>query len=499
MVRERIYSWLFTPRDIASLVVYRVFFGLLMAHDALRYVLVGWVYSHYIEPPLTFQFVGFLWVKPLPAPLMYAVFGLMVGSGVALALGAYYRASATLYFLCHTYIFLVAAEYYLNHAYLISIIAFVMIFVPAHRAASVDVVRRPEIYSRQVHRWAYWLLLGTFCVVYVYGAVAKMNADWFAGEPIRHWMADRAATAPAWAAALLRDERVVQFVAYGGMLFDLIAPALLLYKPTRVLGICTSVAFHLTNDWLFDIGVFPWFMLASTTLFFEPDWPRRLPDIGARLSRYFDELGAPEEPAPDPLAVTPRKQRWVVGLMSLYFAYQLLVPLRHLLYPGDVAWNEEGHNFSWRMKLRNKFGDYTLRVVDKQTGEQWTVDPRSQLGDRQYRKSNGRPDMLLQYVHYLRDAYRRDYGKDVAIYADIEVSLNYRAPQRFVDPEVDLAAEPIGFGHYDWVLPFEDTPLPVPVPPVERHLGPVAHRMSVAARMRGSNVIRRKAASQATR
>ena len=74
-------------------------------------------------------------------------------------------------------------------------------------------------------------------------------------------------------------------------------------------------------------------------------------------------------------------------------------------YPDDVAWNEEGHNFSWRMKLRNKQGHYTLRVVDKHTGESWTVNPRTQLGDRQHRKSNGRPDMLLQYVHYLRDAY----------------------------------------------------------------------------------------------
>jgi len=33
-----------------------------------------------------------------------------------------------------------------------------------------------------------------------------------------------------------------------------------------------------------------------------------------------------------------------------------LVPLRHLLYPGYVSWNEQGHRFAWQMKLRDKEG-----------------------------------------------------------------------------------------------------------------------------------------------
>src|SRR5690606_4963734 len=132
--------FLFDRIDIASLVAFRVFFGALMAFDTSRYVAFGWVQDQYLEAPMTFGFIGFLWVKVLPGPLMYALFGVMVGAAISMALGAFYRLSATLFFLGHTYVFLVGAEYYLNHAYLISVVAFVMIFVPAHRAVSIDAI-----------------------------------------------------------------------------------------------------------------------------------------------------------------------------------------------------------------------------------------------------------------------------------------------------------------------------------------------------------------------
>lgn len=41
------------------------------------------------------------------------------------------------------------------------------------------------------------------------------------------------------------------------------------------------------------------------------------------------------------------------GLLLISFQ-QILYPLRHHLYPGDVTWNELGHRYSWRMKLRDK-------------------------------------------------------------------------------------------------------------------------------------------------
>ena len=480
------HQLLFERRDITSLVAFRVFFGLLMAHDAFRYINVGWVKAHYVDPQLTFKFVGFLWLPMLPGPVMYGLFGIMLGTGLAIAAGAYYRISATLYFLAHSYIFLIAAEYYLNHAYLLSVVALLMIFIPAHRAASIDALRKPSLHSNHVHGWAYWLLLGTLGVVYVYGAIAKMTPDWLVGVPVRQWLAHRAATAWSPVASLLTHEPVVMFVTWYGLLFDLFVTPVLLWKRTRPIGVACSLCFHLSNSYLFHIGVFPWFMLASTTLFFDPDWPRKLGRLGDHIGQLIDAAGtssAEQQEAIDPLPSGTAYRRRVIGLLGIYFGYMILMPLRHHLYPGDVAWTEEGHNFSWRMKLRNKQGHYTLRVVDSQSGEQWTVDPKTQLNERQIRKSAGRPDMLLQYVHYLRNAYRRDFGMDVAIYADAFVSLNYRRKARIIDPTVNLAAEEHTFFHSSWITEHPGSAVPV-IHRIERQLGMTARRIASTARSR---------------
>ena len=278
---------LFRPVDIAGLVVFRVLFGALMAWDSARYVTFGWVDSSYVDPPILFKYVGFLWVGVLPRPLMYAVFGVMVAASVCIALGLYYRLSCLLFFLGHTYIFLVASSHYLNHAYLISMFTMLMVFVPAHRALSFDARRNPKLHSRMIPAWPLWLLLGTITIVFFYGGVAKLNADWFAGEPVRHWLVHRAQTSAV--AGFLRKETTVMFICYSGALFDLVAGPALLWRRTRILALVASLTFHLTNFYLFNIGVFPWYMLACTTLFFDPSWPvRRLP----RLQKLFDDPNA---------------------------------------------------------------------------------------------------------------------------------------------------------------------------------------------------------------
>jgi hypothetical protein len=35
------------------------------------------------------------------------------------------------------------------------------------------------------------------------------------------------------------------------------------------------VFFHLLNDRLFTISIFPWLMLLANPIFFEADWPKR--------------------------------------------------------------------------------------------------------------------------------------------------------------------------------------------------------------------------------
>jgi hypothetical protein len=85
--------------------------------------------------------------------------------------------------------------------------------------------------------------------------------------------------------------------------------------------------------------------------------------------------------------------------------------------------------------------------------------------------------MILQYAHSLRDRYRRDMNIQVEVRADAFLSLNYRPEQRYVDPDRDLAKEQHTLAPTDWILPFENTPLPSPVLTLESHLVEATRRL----------------------
>jgi simple sugar transport system permease protein len=50
----------------------------------------------------------------------------------------------------------------------------------------------------------------------------------------------------------------------------------MLWRRTRLPAFTFALAFHFINSRLFEIGIFPWMMIAGSTLFFEPDWPKRM-------------------------------------------------------------------------------------------------------------------------------------------------------------------------------------------------------------------------------
>ena len=119
----------------------------------------------------------------------------------------------------------------MNHIYLICLVGFLMVFVPAHGLWSLDAWRRPGLRSQTVPRWALAILRFQIGLVYVYAGLAKLNGDWLAGEPVRTWLIERSEGTSL--APLLAAEPVVYLVAYGGLLFDLAVVPLLAWRRTR--------------------------------------------------------------------------------------------------------------------------------------------------------------------------------------------------------------------------------------------------------------------------
>jgi hypothetical protein len=216
------------------------------------------------------------------------------------------------------------------------------------------------------------------------------------------------------------------------------------------------VLFNLMNARLFSIGIFPWFMIAGTLLFLPPDWPRRL---AARLGWPVSWAARPEPDVRMATCSMSPKQRAALCLLGSYLLFQVFMPLRHWLYPGSVHWTEEGHNFSWHMKLRDKEAVSTeFRVTNPATRQTWNIDPSDHLSSRQLSKMSTRPDLIQQFAKYLADLHRRG-GTNVEVRAEVLVTLNGRKPQWLVDPKVDLAAQPRTLRRKRWILPLRE-PLP---------------------------------------
>ncbi|MDQ3964950.1 MAG: HTTM domain-containing protein [Actinomycetota bacterium] len=476
---------LFAPVDIASLVFFRIAFGTLLAFEVLSFFYHGWIQGSYIAPTYHFTYYGFEWVRPWPGIGMYIHFIALGVLAMCIAIGLWYRVSTVLFFLGFTYVFLLEQSYYLNHFYLIVLISFLMIFIPAHRSFSVDALERPQIRSETAPAWALWVLMAQMAIVYFYGGLAKLNEDWFQGEPMRGWMAQ--GTDFPLIGPLFTEEWMVYLISYGGLLFDLLVVPLLLWRRTRLIAFAFALGFHLMNSQLFTIGIFPWLAIAATMLFFPPSWPRRFVGFVRRSLRRGphrqEEVSESEheeeeqqqtqgeatraavqrgEDVPSAAPTGLRTHQWIiVSLLGVFLAVQLLMPLRHFLYPGDSSWTHEGHRFAWQMMLRDVQGEAMFYATDPVSGHTWQIDPRNHLTARQAKRVTQYPDIALQFSHRIAERFQAMGYEQIEVRAHVVASLNGRDYQYLIDPTVDLAKQPRTLAPAPWIVPLEE-PLPPP-------------------------------------
>lgn len=432
-----IQKFLFKPIDNAQLVVFRVFYGLLVCAESFGAIATGWVGRTFIEPQFTFSFIGFEWLQPLPGNGMYFYFVAMGIAGVLITVGYKYRYSALAFAFLWTGVYLMQKTSYNNHYYLLMLLAYIMAFFPAHKNSSLDAHFKPSIQTDQMPNYVRWFIIAQLFIVYTYASVAKLYGDWLDFSIIDLLMQGKKDYAVI--GGLLQEKWVHKVIGVFGIVFDLLIVPALLWKPTRKIAFGLSIFFHLFNSIVFRIGIFPFLSLAFCLFFFDPKTIRRifLKTKEIRISKPSQMLKYP---------------KLLTGVLASYLLVQLLLPLRHHTFKGDVLWTEEGHRLSWRMMLRSRSGYTRFKIVDKATQESSFANLDDYLTKKQKRKVGCYPDFMWQFAQHLKREYEKQ-GKDISVFVSGRVRVNKSKSQPLIDPKVDLANVPWKhFSHNDWIL-----------------------------------------------
>lgn len=443
-----------TPKHIAPLAVFRIAFGAIMLISTVRFILKGWVGAFYINPIFHFTFYGFNWVKTPGAAGMYILFALLVISSMLVTIGLFYRAAALIFFVCFTYVELIDKTTYLNHYYFISVMAFLLILVPANRYLSVDLWRKPQLYAEYVPAWTINIFKLQLLLVYLFAGISKLNYDWLiAAMPLKIWLP--ANSGIPLIGGMLGKFWVASIFSWFGALFDLCIPFLLLRKDTRTPAYIIVIIFHLATGLLFNIGMFPYIMIAATTVFFPANTHLRIISfLRRKRQRAVRNTGSKNHPAAADL-IPAQKNAFIYALLIIHFTLQILIPLRYLLYPGKLYWTEEGYRFSWRVMLMEKGGTAFFHVKDPATGRESEIINARYLTRFQENMMATQPDMILQYAHFLAREYQKKGIRNPIVTAQSYVTLNGSGSRLYVDSTVNLANETESFEHKKWILPFD--------------------------------------------
>ena len=419
--------------SVAPLLTLRRLFAVLVLFSTTRFVWNGWVDTQVLDPIWTFPFDGFEWLpRPSKAGACVLFVGMILG-GLMLLAGRTAKIGAALFFVCFTYVELLDKSNYLNHYYFVSLVAFMLCWLPT--TSKTPQVPRLSVTSIR-------LLLA---VVYFYAGLAKLNPDWlFNAQPLAMWLPQHSSFPVL--GPLFATREVAFLFSWAGAAFDLFAPFALFSDRIRPYFYPVLVTFHVLTWILFPIGVFPWVMIASTTVFFRDEWHvrvwRRLPWASWHVPEANGKLSE---------ATWSPFQR---AMVWLFLGVQLVFPWRTVAYEGSMYWHESGYRFGWRVMLMEKAGWATYYIQNDQ-GEEREFPVGDFLTPNQEKMMATQPDLMLATAKHIQEIWNDAKGENVRVRAEVWASLNGRRSQLMIDPFVDLTALKNDWGQRTFVLPLD--------------------------------------------
>lgn len=446
-------EFLFRKIDNSSLAIFRIIFGLLIVAECWGAIYTGWVDVNFVEPKLTFTFIGFEWMNNLLGPNMIYYYGVMGLLGVFIAIGGLYRFSIIVFAIMWTLSYLMQKTSYNNHYYLFMLVTWLMTIIPANYFFSLDSFMFPKLKRLTCKNWVRVILIIQLFIVYTFAAIAKLYPDWFNGVFLNgHFLKYSNILEHKYQleglAKIVGSITFAQVISILGFLFDLLIIPAMLWSKTRSIAIKCAFFFHIFNSLVFGIGIFPYFALAMMIFFYDPV---KIQELVFKTKSFMmdrnDEDGL----------ITTRRIVFSYLLM-FYVIWQIYLPLRHYHIPGNVFWTEEGHRLSWRMMLRSRSNDTTVyvSVPDKKGKYQKRekVELSNYLSHKQASRVGSSADMIWQFSQYIKADYERKGIKDVKVFVDSKVSINRSEYYQYTNPDVNIANLKWSyFGHQLWIMP----------------------------------------------
>lgn len=247
--------------------IFRFLFGFLLCIEFLA-VSRRTFPADYIEPMFHFTFPIFdlFGLQPLSKPYLWLIFHVLQISTVAIMLGLLTRLALLVFTSAFGYFFFMENSVYTNHYYLIFLLSFLMCFSHSGSMFSLDSLISHNSRRQQVDYWEIFLLRFQICVVFLFGALAKMNADWLIHATPLYLNLVKHLTFLGFP---LQERWMAVALSWGGMLSDLGLGILLVLNRWPRLTFILLCLFNGMNVFFFGLGIktFPFLMISSYVLF----------------------------------------------------------------------------------------------------------------------------------------------------------------------------------------------------------------------------------------
>jgi hypothetical protein len=170
---------------------------------------------------------------------------------------------------------------YTNHYYLIFLLSFLMSFGHSGSIFSVDSLINKSARREQVGYWELFLLRFQICVVFFFGGLAKLNADWLIHAAPLYLNLIKGFSFLGYP---LQEKWIAVVLSWAGMLSDLGLGVLLFINRWHKLTFILLCLFNGINVFLFGLGIqtFPYMMVSSYILFLKG------PVVREFIARFLD-------------------------------------------------------------------------------------------------------------------------------------------------------------------------------------------------------------------